>query len=222
MPDWLQRGQNEYGVVLMGAFGILIVAPFERHGVRPLIVVLLGFLLAFAMWTSGVSKYLMGVTLILAVAALASVIINEIRGITRGNEIVFSAVSASLAAATIAVIVRRLSGHLVVSMRTITGALSVYLLLGLFCTYMYVLVGDIRNDGFFAQPGPHSPVTYLYFSFVTLTTVGYGDYSAGSDVGRMMAVIEALVGQLYLVTVVAIVIGNIGRPRQRRDPKDPD
>jgi hypothetical protein len=222
MPDWLQRGQNEYGVVLMGAFGVLIVAPFERHGVRPLIVVLLGFLLAFAMWTSGVSKYLMGVTLILAVAALASVIINEIRGISRGNEIVFSAVSASLAAATIAVIVRRLSGHLVVSMRTITGALSVYLLLGLFCTYMYVLVGDIRNDGFFAQPGPHSPVTYLYFSFVTLTTVGYGDYSAGSDVGRMMAVIEALVGQLYLVTVVAIVIGNIGRPRQRRDPKDPD
>ena len=222
MPDWLQRGQNEYGVVLMGAFGILIVAPFERHGVRPLIVVLLGFLLAFAMWTSGVSKYVMGVTLILAVAALASVIINEFRGITRGNEIVFSAVSASLAAASIAVIVRRLSGHLVVSMRTITGALSVYLLLGLFCTYMYVLVGDIRNDGFFAQPGPHSPVTYLYFSFVTLTTVGYGDYSAGSDVGRMMAVIEALVGQLYLVTVVAIVIGNIGRPRQRRDPKDPD
>jgi hypothetical protein len=222
MPDWLQRGQNEYGVVLMGAFGILIVAPFERHGVRPLIVVLLGFLLAFAMWTSGVSKYVMGVTLILAVAALASVIINEFRGISRGNEIVFSAVSASLAAASIAVIVRRLSGHLVVSMRTITGALSVYLLLGLFCTYMYVLVGDIRNDGFFAQPGPHSPVTYLYFSFVTLTTVGYGDYSAGSDVGRTMAVIEALVGQLYLVTVVAIVIGNIGRPRQRRDPKDPD
>jgi hypothetical protein len=222
MPDWLQRGQNEYGVVLMGAFGILIVAPFERHGVRPLIVVLLGFLLAFAMWTSGVSKYVMGVTLILAVAALASVIINEFRGISRGNEIVFSAVSAALAAASIAVIVRRLSGHLVVSMRTITGALSVYLLLGLFCTYMYVLVGDIRNDGFFAQPGPHSPVTYLYFSFVTLTTVGYGDYSAGSDVGRMMAVIEALVGQLYLVTVVAIVIGNIGRPRQRPDPKDPD
>ena len=196
MPDWLQRGQNEYGVVLMGAFGILIVAPFERHGVRPLIVVLLGFLLAFAMWTSGVSKYLMGVTLILAVAALASVIINEFRGISRGNEIVFSAVSASLAAASIAVIVRRLSGHLVVSMRTITGALSVYLLLGLFCTYMYVLVGDIRNDGFFAQPGPHSPVTYLYFSFVTLTTVGYGDYSAGSDVGRMMAVIEALLEAL--------------------------
>jgi Ion channel len=56
---------------------------------------------------------------------------------------------------------------------------------------------------------------------VTLTTVGYGDYSAGSDVGKMMAVVEALVGQLYLVTVVAIVIGNIGRSRSNR-PNDPD
>jgi Ion channel len=182
MPNWLRRGQNEYTVVLAGVFGILIVAPFERNGVRPLIVVLLGFLLVFAMWTSGVSKYLMGVT---------------------------------------AVIVNRLRGHLVVSVRTITGALSVYLLIGLFYTYLYVLVGDIRNDGFFAQTGPHSPVTYLYFSFVTLTTVGYGDYSAGSDVGRMMAVVEALVGQLYLVTVVAVVVGNIGRSRSNR-PNDPD
>ena len=57
---------------------------------------------------------------------------------------------------------------------------------------------------------------------MTLTTVGYGDISAGSDVGRMMAVVEALVGQLYLVTVVAVVIGNIGRPRLQPDPTDPD
>ena len=43
-----------------------------------------------------------------------------------------------------------------------------------------------------------------------------------ADVGRMLAVIEALVGQLYLVTVVAIVIGNVGRSRHRPDPSDPD
>ena len=220
MPDWLQRGRNEYTVVLAAAFGILILAPFERHGVRPIIVVLLGFLLVFSMWTSGVNKYLMGVTLILAIAAFASVIINEFRGISRFNEIVFSAASAALAAATIAVIVNRLSGHLVVSVRTITGALSVYLLLGLFYAYVYVMIGEIRNDGFFAQTGPHSPVTYLYFSYITLTTVGYGDYSAGSDVGKMFAVVEALVGQLYLVTVVAIVIANLGRPRHGQ-PSDP-
>jgi hypothetical protein len=222
MPDWLQRGANEYGVVLAAAFAILIVAPFEQHGVRGLIVVLLGFLLVFAMWTSGVNRYLMGVTIILSVASFATVIINDVRGISRGGEVAFSAVSAGLAAASIAVIVRRLGGHLVVSVRTITGALSVYLLIGLFYTYLYAMVGELRHDGFFAQTGPHSPVVFLYFSFVTLTTVGYGDFSAGSDVGRMLAVLEALIGQLYLVTVVAIVIGNIGRPRHRPDPTDPE
>jgi ion channel len=222
MPKWLERGQNEYTIVLAAAFGILVVAPFERPGVRPLIVVLFAFLLVFAMWTSGVSRYVFGVTVILAIASLASVIINDIRGVSRFGEIAFSAVSAVLALASIVVIVRRLSGHLVVSVRTITGALSVYLLIGLFCTYVYVMVGDIQDNGFFAQTGHHTPVTYLYFSFVTLTTVGYGDYSAGSDVGRMLAVVEALVGQLYLVTVVAVVIGNVGRPRHRPDPNDPD
>jgi hypothetical protein len=220
MQKWLQRGQNEYTIVLAAAFGILIIAPFERHGVRALIVILLGFLLVFAMWTSGVNRYLMGVTIILSVASFATVIINDVLGISRGGEVAFSAVSAGLAAASIAVIVRRLSGHLIVSVRTITGALSVYLLLGIFFTYVYGMVGDIQDNGFFAQTGPHSPVIYLYFSFVTLTTVGYGDFSAGSDVGRMLAVIEALIGQLYLVTVVAIVIGNIGRPRHQPDPTD--
>jgi len=51
----------------------------------------------------------------------------------------------------------------------------------------------------------------LYFSFVTLATLGYGDYSPTGDVGHMLAVLEALIGQLYLVTVVAIVVTRIGK-----------
>ena len=54
---------------------------------------------------------------------------------------------------------------------------------------------------------------HLYFSFVSLTTVGYGDLTPISDLGRMIAVSEALIGQLFLVTVVALVVGNIGRTR---------
>ena len=61
---------------------------------------------------------------------------------------------------------------------------------------------------------PHG-IDFLYFSFVTMTTVGYGDLTAAGDLGRMLAVTEALIGQLYLVTVVALVIGNIGQERLR-------
>ncbi len=58
------------------------------------------------------------------------------------------------------------------------------------------------------------PSDFVYYSFVTLTTVGYGDLTASTGIGRMLSVTEALVGQLYLVTVVAILVSNLGRNRK--------
>jgi hypothetical protein len=63
-------------------------------------------------------------------------------------------------------------------------------------------------------------VDFLYFSLVTLTTTGYGDLAARSALGRKLAVTEALSEQVYLVTVVAVLVGNIGRVRpEHRDPE---
>ena len=54
---------------------------------------------------------------------------------------------------------------------------------------------------------------FLYFSFVTQTTVGYGDFTAAGDLGRALCVVEALVGQLYLVTIIAVLVSRMaGRP----------
>jgi len=55
----------------------------------------------------------------------------------------------------------------------------------------------------------------LYFSFVTQTTVGYGDLTAAGGFGRALAVLEALIGQLYLVTVIALLVSNLGPARRR-------
>jgi hypothetical protein len=55
----------------------------------------------------------------------------------------------------------------------------------------------------------------VYFSYVTMSTVGYGDLTARGDLGRMLAVTEALLGQLYLVTIVALLVGNLGRVRRQ-------
>jgi hypothetical protein len=51
----------------------------------------------------------------------------------------------------------------------------------------------------------------LYFSFVTLATLGYGDYTAAGELGRTLAIVEALVGQLYLVTVIAVLVSRMRR-----------
>jgi voltage-gated potassium channel Kch len=72
-------------------------------------------------------------------------------------------------------------------------------------------VSAVTGQPFFVQTSMPGPIDYLYFSYVTLTTVGYGDFTAATSVGRMIAVSEALTGQLYLVSAVALLVGNIGR-----------
>jgi hypothetical protein len=52
---------------------------------------------------------------------------------------------------------------------------------------------------------------------VTLTTTGYGDLTASTDGGRMCAILEALFGQLYLVSIVAVLVANMGRGPILRD-----
>jgi hypothetical protein len=128
-----------------------------------------------------------------------------------------------LVAVTPAVIVRRLAKHPVISINTVTGAADIYLLFGLFFAVVYGFVGDILAGGtmpaykaFFIASRPLSGNDFIYYSFVTLTTVGYGDIISASEIGRMLSITEALLGQLYLVTVVALLVANIGRSRRPR------
>lgn len=110
---------------------------------------------------------------------------------------------------------RRLVAHPVISLNTFFGAVCVYLLIGMFFATTYGLIALISGDQFFAQltiAAKDTPaIDYLYFSFVTITTTGYGDLSAATGVGRMTAVLEAIFGQLYLITVVALVVQNLGQ-----------
>jgi ion channel len=116
---------------------------------------------------------------------------------------------------TIGIRVRR---SFYVNVQTILAAISVYLVLGLFFAVFDSILGILTGARFFAQVADANSGQYTYFSFITLCTVGYGDLTPGSGVARAMAVSEALIGQLYLVTVIAVVIGNLGRPRQRSSP----
>ena len=97
---------------------------------------------------------------------------------------------------------------------TILGAVCVYLLLGMFFAYAFRMI-DAFAPPFFAHGAPASSANVLYYSYASLTTVGYGDFTAEPEFGRRLSVTEALMGQLYLVTIVALLVGNIGRTRER-------
>jgi hypothetical protein len=112
-------------------------------------------------------------------------------------------------------ILKRLVAHPVISLNTFYGAVCVYLLIGMFFATLYGIIALIADQQFFAQltmaPKDTPAIDYLYFSFVTITTTGYGDLTAASSAGRMTAVLEAIFGQLYLITVVALVVQNLGQ-----------
>ena len=76
--------------------------------------------------------------------------------------------------------------------------------------FAYLALNDLSGP-FFSQPGPHTQSEYLYFSFVTLTTLGFGDLSPHVGLPQGLTVLEALTGQIFLVTMVARLVTLWGR-----------
>lgn len=99
-----------------------------------------------------------------------------------------------------------------VTMHRIMGAVVVYLLLGLMWAYAYDVVELLRPPAFMIEGSPLSmnkelpPPKLLYFSFSTLTTVGYGDITAANPIARSLATLEALIGQLFPVILIARLV----------------
>jgi hypothetical protein len=121
-------------------------------------------------------------------------------------------VGALLALAAPIVIVQRIRSHARIDTETIAASLCIYLLAGIFFAYLYRVI-DAIDGQFFVQKVGTAAVDFVYFSFVTMTTLGYGDLTPRTSLGRMLAISEALLGQIYLVAVVALLVGNLGRAR---------
>lgn len=126
--------------------------------------------------------------------------------------------TALLTAATIVVISGGLARLIVergVVVQAVLGAVAVYLLIGLTFAFVIGALNDALSAPYFAQGGDVVQSRGTYFSFTVLTTTGFGDLTPGVGIGRLLAVLEMLLGQLYLVTVIALLVGNLGRGRGR-------
>ncbi|MGO9247757.1 MAG: potassium channel family protein, partial [Solirubrobacteraceae bacterium] len=102
-----------------------------------------------------------------------------------------------------------------VTLHSVMGALTVYLLAGLIFAFSYSVMDAIAGVPVLSHLGSNRHAEEVYFSFITLTTVGYGDIAPVAAAARMTSVIEALFGQLYLVTIVAVIVSNVGSQRVR-------
>jgi hypothetical protein len=129
-----------------------------------------------------------------------------------------------VAAGFMAVIVVRLYTSIIRGSRingdTVMGAICVYLLIGYTWAYLYALVELVEPGSFgfpaYAQPGPGTPpeFTFGYYSFVTLTTLGYGDITPITPRARTLSWLEAVAGVSYMATVIAFLVSQITVDRE--------
>ena len=158
----------------------------------------------------------------LAVAlAGAAVVVSVVRATAGGvGEGAARAMNAAVVAlgppAVVIAVVRDLRTTGEVRMEAVMGVLSLYMLIGMLFGFVYGAIDRFGDGPFFANGEEATGSRCLYFSFVTLATVGYGDVVARTPAGQTLAVFEALLGQIYLVTVVSLIVGNLGRPARTR------
>jgi len=113
-------------------------------------------------------------------------------------------------------IVRHLVFRPTVDAETLLGAVAAYLLIGMFFAFAYKAAGEFGSMPFFGAGGKGSLSQDLFFSFVTMTTVGYGNLVPAANPGQTLAVLEAVVGQLFLVVAVGKIISNVTLRRRDR------
>lgn len=111
-------------------------------------------------------------------------------------------------------LVRQVKERGMITTHTMLGVLCIYLLMSLAFSAAFGTIGALGDDPFFQQgASAETSNNYLYYSLTTITTVGMGDFSPATNLGRSLTAAEALVGQIYVITVVAVIVGNLGRSR---------
>jgi Ion channel len=207
-----KRASHSYGFVL----GLIVVSflftaggPEAEWG-QSVLLLLQSATLVAALWTSGLGRAAVRPSIALAVA---SMVVAAIQIASGGDTLtgMVAVLNGLLVVAIAVVIAVGVFDQQTVNQQSILGAICVYVLIGMLFAFAYGAVAFLGSGDFFAQGTDGTPSLRLYFSYVTLATLGYGDYTPASDLGHTLAIVEALVGQLYLVTVVAVVVGGLHR-----------
>jgi hypothetical protein len=213
--------RREYAWLL----GTVVVAAAVQGAAPPsavqqvVVSVLLGASLLLAFRVADVKQSLLVGASVIATAGVTLNVVQAATGHLAGGEVrLMNALVVALAPPAIGLgVVRNLRAHRGVRIEAVMGVLAFYVLIGMFFAFIYGAVDRLGGHPFFASGTPATIAKCLYFSYTTLATVGYGDLTARTDLGHTLSVTEALLGQIYLVTVVSLIVSNLGR----REPRQP-
>ena len=205
-------------LLLLATFVFLMAGSTSRWA-RPVGVALTGATLLAALFAADVTRRLRRLATVVALAAFVGSL--SLVAFGRSGEGAGAILDAALVALAPIAIARSVVRRHVIDVRTVLAALCIYVLVGMLWSYIFIAIGNFGSSEFFVQSANPTSADFLYFSFITQLTVGYGDLTAAGNLGRACAVLEALFGQIYLVTIVALLVSRLV-PRGEIDPPSTD
>ena len=217
--DWTrvaERISNAFGLVLLLLVATYAVGSLTSFaGWSAVAILALGCTAAaVGLASAGASAVIVRVAAASGAASVSLAVLAELsdeRTFLAVAALVQSLLLAVAAAATLGAVISALE----VSFRTILGAISVYMIIGLLFTSLYVAMDRLQAGSFFST-GETETGDFIFFSFTTLTTTGYGNLVPDGQPGKMFAGLEMLLGQIFLVTLIAGLV-SLWRPQRRGD-----
>lgn len=207
-------GQHRYGIVLVLAVVLVVFLVVSPDGAasRAIGLLLAGAMLLVTVTTSRGDRTLRrsaaGMLAIVTIGIALAVSLDVL------PKWVASATATAIVVVTLGQLVHGLARMLRergVTVQAVAGALAVYLLLGVLFAFAVGTVARVGAGDYFAQGTDGTQSQQVYFSFTTMTTTGYGDLTPASRGGRALSTLEMLIGQIYLVTVISLLVGNLRR-----------
>jgi hypothetical protein len=224
-PGAPQTPQPEASVGRLAALRDIVLGP-DSYGIV-FVFLVVDYVFLTVGWTGGVADIVtavwLGLTVLLAFrtsevphrlmlvvrVAVAVIVVAAVGVALGGGDRAYGTIvilSSLLVLASPIAIGWRVLHHKRVTTQTVLGALCIYILIGLVFANFDYGVQLVSGNSFFAQPGHHGPADFAYFSYITMATVGYGDLSPAVGLPRTNAVLEALMGQIFLVVLVARLV----------------
>jgi hypothetical protein len=212
-----RRAEFRYGAVflLMMALLVLVIVAPAGNATRAAVLALEGASLLVVLATSrerrAVRNARVRVASVIAVLVVVGVAVGvfPVALVLAANSFLTVGILVALVGGLVRLV--RLHG---VTIQVVAGALTIYVLTGLIFAWVVSLVADAGSGAYFAQGGDATQGERVYYSFTVLTTTGFGDLTAATPVGQALSVLEMLIGQIYLVTVIGVLVGNFaGRSR---------
>ncbi len=200
------RSGESYAMVLallLASLVVGIVAP-EDTWARIARDLVLSVTIVVAYWTATRRRPFLVPGMLVPSVALVFVLIGALEGAR--THAVTAAIGTVLVGVVACLVTRDLVQRGTVTTQTVFGALSLYVLLGMFFGLLYMFIADVTDAPFFGRGDDGTSGEHLYYSFVAISTTGFGDLAPATGLGRALAVLEIVLGQLYLVTVVAVLV----------------